>query len=307
MPWFSHPAYRQARGDLVRQLKAKKYSYRHLRPIVFLCGGQRSHRRDVVAQYMRRHTDAVVFYADDVWLQLATSASHNALKMEQDLAALSDAVVVVVESPGTFAELGAFSLVGPLRQKLLPILDSAFVREQSFIRTGPVAWVDEDSAFKPCIWVDFNVIGDAAANLKERLQRIERPSRSTVDNIEIQSSSKHMLFLIADVVALFGPVTAEHVKEIIAELLDAPAPTNTEQLLSLAAAATLVARRDAKGIGHVYLSSKSVENRAVLGSGLRRAPFALSAARARIAGVLQQIAAARAVMGLFRQEENHAS
>jgi len=38
--------------------------------------------------------------------------------MESDLARLADLVIIIVESPGTFAELGAFSLSDELRQKI---------------------------------------------------------------------------------------------------------------------------------------------------------------------------------------------
>ena len=53
--------------------------------------------------------------------------------MEAKLAGLSDIVIIIVESPGTLAELGAFSLSDPLRKKLLPLLDKKYRTGQSFV------------------------------------------------------------------------------------------------------------------------------------------------------------------------------
>jgi hypothetical protein len=64
-----------------------------------------------------------IFYAERVWELMVQKADRDALQMEAELAFLADLVVIIVESPGTFAELGAFSLSGPLRKKLLPIID----------------------------------------------------------------------------------------------------------------------------------------------------------------------------------------
>lgn len=82
----------------------------------------------------------------------------NALQLEEWLADLSDAVIIIVESFGTVAELGAFSISEPLRTKLLPILDKRFKNDESFINTGPVSWVNQDSIYKPSIYADFETI-----------------------------------------------------------------------------------------------------------------------------------------------------
>jgi F-type H+-transporting ATPase subunit a len=58
-------------------------------------------------------------------------------------------VLIVVESAGTFAELGAFSLSEPLRKKLLPIVDKQFEGVQSFIE--PIIIFVRDEIVKPNI------------------------------------------------------------------------------------------------------------------------------------------------------------
>jgi len=50
-------------------------------------------------------------------------------------------LLLVVESPGTYAELGAFSYAEHLRPKLLPILDRTYRHEDSFLASGPIKWL----------------------------------------------------------------------------------------------------------------------------------------------------------------------
>src|SRR4029077_14833460 len=122
-----------------------------------LCGAVNSPVRDRIAEYLRARTDTLVFYADEVWARLAR-ADLNALEMEDQLAGLADVVMIVVESPGTYCELGAFSLSPGLRKKLLPLIDARFKGSQSFINTGPVRWIDSESRYGPTIYTDDSVI-----------------------------------------------------------------------------------------------------------------------------------------------------
>src|SRR5262245_41465696 len=110
MSWLNHPRYVPVRDALISRLRAKIHLFRRTPPIVFLCGAHQSLRRDRIADYLRRFTPALVFFADDVWLQIARTPDLNALQMESELAELADMVAIVVESPGTFTELGAFGL-----------------------------------------------------------------------------------------------------------------------------------------------------------------------------------------------------
>jgi hypothetical protein len=129
----------------------------------------------------------------------------SALEMEAELAKLADIVIIVVESPGTFAELGAFSLSNELRLKLLPIVDSRYKGEESFVVTGPLRWIDQDSLFRPPVYVKLDTILDCVAEVEERLSRIPRPKSAKIQNLA--DSRKHLLFFLCDLVAVTCPVT----------------------------------------------------------------------------------------------------
>jgi hypothetical protein len=165
-------------------------------------------------------------------------AGENALAMEQRLAELADIVVLVVESPGTFAELGAFSIHTALRSKLLPILDAQFRSDPSFINSGPVRWIDSDSTFAPCIWVSMQSVLSCAAELDDRLNRL--PSQHDRRARDLHSSLKHLLLLVTDIVSVFAPCRLEHVHFYLNSILNRDACVNAATLLALACSVGLI-------------------------------------------------------------------
>ena len=216
--WFNHPRYVTSRRRIVELIREDQYDFFSLKKVVFLCGGNPSPTRDALRAYLERHSKQVVpFYAEAVWAVLAARATaSNALEMEEKLAALADIVMVVVESPGTFAEIGAFAMSPGLRKKLLPILDQKHFGRESFIETGPVRWIDIDSTFSPSIWTNLRLILTAANDIEDRLKRIKPTDRTFISRLA--ASQKHLLFFICDLVAVFGPCSQTHVAATLIEL-----------------------------------------------------------------------------------------
>jgi hypothetical protein len=213
--WLDHPKYVPARERLVAYLDSERYRFRRVSPVVFLCGGAGSARRDALRDYLHKHhPNLAVFYAEGVWEQIAAHVQHGALKMEADLAALADIVIIIVESPGTFAELGAFSLSDPLRKKLLPIIDKAYEDEAtSFIATGPVRWINAESTFAPTVYAPLTRILEAVDKIEERIDRIPKPRSTKLD--DLSASPKHLLFFLCDLIAVIYPATIEIIEHYI--------------------------------------------------------------------------------------------
>jgi hypothetical protein len=69
------------------------------------------------------------------------TAEHyvNLIELESDIAGLSAMILLFVESADSIAELGAFSQVPPLREKLVAVLERSHQEDDSFIQNGPVA------------------------------------------------------------------------------------------------------------------------------------------------------------------------
>jgi hypothetical protein len=235
MDWLHHPRFSRQRLQAIERLKHDEYDFLRIKKVVFLCGGYQSPRRDALSQYLERNTDdTLVFYAEAVWAVIATGVpTTNALAVEEKLAQLADIVIIFVESPGTFAEIGAFALSDPLRAKLLPILDQSFKANESFLTSGPVRWIDKDSKFAPPVWTDFDKVLVAADAIENRLARIPRGRPASMNATDLMNSPKHLLFFVCDLIGVFGPCPIEHVSDTMVELLG-PAAVHVDVSLYLA-------------------------------------------------------------------------
>jgi hypothetical protein len=260
MFWLDHPSYRNASDRLVKYLQSDKYRFRRLPPIVFLCGGMNSHARDSLNAYLHKYRpDLPVFYAEKVWNEIATTTELNALEMEAYLAALADILIIVVESPGTFAELGAFSLSDDLRKKLLPVLDIRFKNELSFLETGPVRWVNGDSEFRPPVYVDLRKILEAVDQIEERLDRIPSSKTTKVENLA--RSPKYLLFFICDLLAVIEPATGEIIEHYVTRIVPNVTKRQIAALIGLGSAMKLLTCNPGLEMGS---TSTSIRRRSML-------------------------------------------
>ena len=197
--WLKHPSYVPVREGLINHLRRTRYRFRRLDPVVFLCGASGSKSRDALRTYLHKHAlpHLGVFYAGESlgshrWLR----EREDALQMEAELANLADLVAVIVESPGTFTELGAFSLSPPLRRKkLLPIVDEQY-RGLPVIHYRSVGrWIDNESDFTPTIYVSLSVILSAVNEIDERISRIPKSQSIKISDFghQPQTSSSFSL------------------------------------------------------------------------------------------------------------------
>jgi hypothetical protein len=169
------------------------------KPTIFLCGAFNSHRRDILAKYIRKHRNWPVFYADDIWTSLARSVD-NALGMENGLGEFSDVIIIIAESPGTFAEIGAFANIEKLRKKLLVIVDKQYENQESFLNTGPLSWINSDSNFGGTLFVDFDsfiMCSDAV------LARIIKGHKNKIGLQPALLTDVELIYLISDIVVTF--------------------------------------------------------------------------------------------------------
>lgn len=227
--WFKHPRYKLAKRCFISEVGATQLTNlsHHLPKILFICGGDPKilKNREIIESYMRKHQPEFLFFrAEFAWNIITKTAKRssketNALLLEEWLAAFSDAVVILVESFGTVAELGAFSISLPLRQKLLPLLDKKYKSDESFINTGPVAWVNQDSWYSPCIYSDFGTILTSMPQLIKQLKdgSGKYSSRKSDDTTigEFKFTKKELLFYIIYIITALGPINEKEIINIV--------------------------------------------------------------------------------------------
>ncbi|GAC02869.1 MAG: retron St85 family effector protein [Paraglaciecola sp.] len=108
---------------------------------VFLCGGEisnQSNARSKMATIFSKYPRYELLYPEDLFDDLlAGQGQHSLLKLENILADSVDAIVLFPESPGSFAELGAFSNNKELAKKMVVVANKKFKSDKSFINYGP--------------------------------------------------------------------------------------------------------------------------------------------------------------------------
>ncbi len=108
---------------------------------VFLCGGELSNSqnaRSKMAEIFSKYPRYELLYPEDMFDDLlAGQGQHSLLKLETILADSVDSIVLFPESPGSFAELGAFSNNEALAKKMVVVSSNKFKSDKSFINYGP--------------------------------------------------------------------------------------------------------------------------------------------------------------------------
>lgn len=139
---------------------------------VFLIGaGKRSKeslrediRKEMIDKKYGKWMD--IYYPEDLFEELMKSSpDFDLLSLENLLARSVHAIVIVLESPGAIAELGAFSNHEQLRDKIVLLVDNRFRKVRSFIALGPVRFLKKTksvvlySDFKSKDLIDKMVLG----------------------------------------------------------------------------------------------------------------------------------------------------
>lgn len=115
---------------------------------IFLCGGGRGaeveRRREIgeAISSIRGKYRYSVHYPEDMFVELIMGHQRrDLLSLENMLAESAHAVGILLESPGTVAELGAFANHNRLRDKLVLIVEPKYKKSKSFINLGPIRFL----------------------------------------------------------------------------------------------------------------------------------------------------------------------
>jgi len=205
--------------------------------LIFLCGGRIGtenglHRSLRALFHQRIQEDDPELYnrvllAEDAnkWARLDKHYAHL-IELEDDLAGLSAAIVLFVESPGSIAELGAFCHDSVLSKKLIAVLETGRQNDESFIQDGPVALLTKHNPrsvlFYP--WLgppdecgERRLDPDAAKDAVEHLLDLIKKKTSRIakeEKFDSQNSGHHLL-LIADFVKLGTIVKKGEIKRML--------------------------------------------------------------------------------------------
>ncbi|MDO8267227.1 MAG: retron St85 family effector protein [Moraxellaceae bacterium] len=199
---------------------------------VFLCGANKSdgtisERRKALIGFSKSHLEyAQFFLAERVFSTLQDEGhKENILDVEHEITQFADHIIIVLESPSSYTELGAFSH-NDLRKKLIVINDDKFKAAKSFINLGPIQAIEEAAGKNKIIHykmspdgVDhLDAIGDTFLGIFNLLKDPIKTKRSPIDLVSCNPSQKFTkisVMFVHDLVYFTGPITYKELIEIL--------------------------------------------------------------------------------------------
>lgn len=90
-----------------------------------------------------------IYYPEELFTELlGRGKDYDLLSLENLLAGSVHAVVIILESPGAIAELGAFANHKELCDRLVVVVDEKHKKAKSFIALGPLRYLEERTKSK---------------------------------------------------------------------------------------------------------------------------------------------------------------
>ena len=157
---------------------------------VFLCGVAYSKNeydtsnRGITGKYLQRKSDDVFIVLSEKLWEDNFDSNIDLLTFEDFLAEVSDSIILFVESPGSFCELGAFAYAEKqFSDKLIIVIDEKYKGDKSFIITGPTSKALKDGArviYAPLGGTGLLSSFDLRSALDEKIQEFK--SKSSMHN-----------------------------------------------------------------------------------------------------------------------------
>lgn len=204
-------------------------------PIVLLCGGrvvekERADDEDLPIISLRHaisreSTDFELFRPEEITDWQADGVYQNLMDFEEDLAGICSLVVIILESPGAIAELGAFSQLDDLRHRLMVFTSSHVQSEDSFISLGilrhiksqaegsvrdypwslPATDYNDKISFK----IDVQIVKDIIADIGDQINDLSDTAVFKSDN------NSHVIALIFQLLSLFITLKRKELREYL--------------------------------------------------------------------------------------------
>ncbi len=197
--------------------------------VIFICGKDKSDKesfRFKISQLLEQKTNYQLAYPEDLFEDLLEGQANNSLlSLEQQLAEAVDLIILIPESPGSFAELGAFSTQKELAEKMLVLRPKKYKSDKSFINHGPIRLVR--SYRGKILDIQSNFDNQKAEHISTILKTIKKmiPSgrkSKSINNILLYQN--HILLLVY----LFDSLSLSSIHKLMALILSQKKLTNQE-------------------------------------------------------------------------------
>jgi len=154
---------------------------------IFLCGAGSQDANSIRDKLNKELTNSWysfhydMFYPEDLFDELLFGPKHQDLiSLENILADSVDAIVLIVESYGAVAELGAFASNKRLRKKLICIVDEKYKKKKSFINYGPLRLL-KDKHEGHIVYADYENINKSVEYIRRKISEVKKGMSKKAD------------------------------------------------------------------------------------------------------------------------------
>ena len=222
-------------SQLAKFVELRNLRIRQFPRIIFLCGGQvgtdgpnpTSARGYFLRKIESSEPDLfkMIFLAEEIndWAEDMISHQYtpDLLTVESHVSGLASTVSLIVESPGSIAELGSFCLLPEVRAKLMVVIRDEWANTNSFITRGPIEYLKRNKTA---------VFGNGEAGpIYSYSWRLEWDCGSQAFLPNVGDLSQHSADFIADLFAFEASLPKRpkldiesngHISLLVADLID---------------------------------------------------------------------------------------
>ncbi|MCL5037341.1 MAG: retron St85 family effector protein [Chloroflexi bacterium] len=184
---------------------------------IFLVGAGRESKKSIREDIrkgltmMRRYRGWIdIYYPENLFEELLSKGTmYDLLSLENLLADSVHAVLIVLESPGAIAELGAFANHKKLNNRLIVVVDEKHKKDKSFIMLGPVRHLKNETNSKIIFY------NPRKPDIHGLVEKIRKTIREVSNEAKVDSSVRNpivaQLFLLVAIYVM-EPVNMEELK-----------------------------------------------------------------------------------------------
>ena len=240
---------------------------------VFLCGGAgpnedalRRRLGDTIASLKSKYSYAV-FYPEDMFLELILGhQKQDLLSLENLLAQSVSAVTILLHSPGTFTELGAFANHRALRDKLIVVMDPRYKNKPSFINIGPIRYLNKKTSshvlYQPMVPTNMDLLAKGISKAARDIGAKHPPHRDLANPVASYEFYLALLYVLDPMPRVAVPAVARTMETKKPDLAATAAETVSNGLINNGDALLLSGRLTVspKGV-HRLLAAYGTERR----------------------------------------------
>lgn len=242
-------------------IHSRVYLPKNVSKFIFLCGANKSEnvvseRRKAIIEFSKKNLPHTQFFLAEKMFSVLQEEGHkdNVLDIEHEISKFADNILIVLESPSSFTELGAFSNA-ELRNKLIVINNTKFKSSLSFINLGPLKAIEEASTKDNIIHYKMHDDGihtlDAIGEVFNPLyELLKEPIKGKASAISLDSCNpaknfdKLSAMFVHDLIYFAGPVNHKEIIEILIQIFGEKENFKLRQHVAILVAFESISRND---------------------------------------------------------------